>query len=122
MRTPQSTNLTSAIILAAIPLARSVASFLDACEFLWGANRTRRLATTSTELLQAVNIWRDGEYGIESTLREQRHIEWRDLPSVAARWEERLASLTLQQARDARRASGRRPDVLSLTCALLANH
>lgn len=125
MRTPQSTNLTSAIILAAIPLARSVASFLDSCEFLWGANRTRRLATTSTELLQAVNSWRDSEYGMESTLREQRHIEWRDLPAVAAQLEERLASLTLQQARqarDVRRTSGRRPDVLSLTCALLANH
>ena len=122
MRTPQPANLTSAIILAAVPMARSVATFLENSEFLWGGGRTQRLAMTSTELLQAVSKWRDGDYNIESALREQRHIEWRDLPGDAARLEKRLASLTLQQARDARRASGRRPDVLSLTCALLANH
>lgn len=120
MRSAAPQNLTSAVILAAIPMARTVASFLEASDFLW-TDRRRSTAMTPTELLLHLEAWRDGAFCVESTLREQSHIQWRDLPGVAARLERRLAALTLQQARDIKRTSGRRPDVLGLTCSLLSN-
>ena len=113
MKTSSPTNLTDAIIRAAIPMTRSVASFLENSKFLWDDD-PNRLVMTSTDLLQAASKWRTSDYSIENTLREQSHIEWRDLATVAARLEQHLASLTLQQAREVQRSAGRRPDVLGL--------
>lgn len=113
-------NVTGAIVYTARPVSRAVAGFLEAAEpHVWRDEPS--LSLTVDDLLERVRDWRHGPASITNALAALPAIAWNDIDQTIAAMERRLCALALDHHRHGKRGS-HRPDVLALTCALLANY
>jgi hypothetical protein len=117
--TSERTTLLGHIVSAGIALSRSAASFVLAADPILGNRAQRRI--TSDLLLQELTSWRESDDGIAHALVKWRGVVWDDPSARISDWERRLAAMTLQAWPTTPARSGRRPDILAMTSALLAN-